>query len=133
MNISFKSGTVLIEESCAYFKFDKFYDRLKSKNWKYNEDKTGAMMQSTYKKCEIQFLDQKRFPRKEKGKDNSPTKNVVKILESIDIERSNEDKIFKAEEQKDVAIIPIKGESNLISEKHLLARAVDAAKNSIGK
>jgi hypothetical protein len=75
----FKTGTVLIEEGCAFFKFDKFYDKLKSKNWKYSEDKTGTMMESTYKKCEIEFLDQKRFPTKDKGKYNTPTKNVVKI------------------------------------------------------
>jgi hypothetical protein len=75
----FKSGTVLIEEGHAYFKFDKFYDKLKSKNWKYSEDKTGTMMQVTYKDCGIEFLDQKRFPTKDKGKYNTPTKNVVKI------------------------------------------------------
>ena len=32
-----------------------------------------------YRECELQFLDQKRFPTKEKGKHNSSTKNVVKI------------------------------------------------------
>ena len=36
-------------------------------------------MQATYKKCDIQFLEQKRFPAKEKGKYNTPTKNVVQI------------------------------------------------------
>jgi hypothetical protein len=77
---AFKSGTVLIEEgSYAYFKFDKFYDKLRSKNWKYSEDKTGVMMKTNYKKCDIDFLEQKRFPTKEKGKYNTPTKNVVKI------------------------------------------------------
>jgi|TARA_B100000929_G_scaffold290030_1_gene282324 hypothetical protein len=76
---SFKSGTVLIEAGCAFFKYDKFYDRLKSKNWKYSEDKTGTMMTTTYKECGIEFLDQKRFPSKVKGKYNTPTKNVVKI------------------------------------------------------
>ena len=76
---SFKSGTVLIEDGYAYFKFDKFYDRLKAKNWKHGEDKTGVMMRKTYKECDIQFLDQKRFPTKEKGKYNTPTKNVVMI------------------------------------------------------
>jgi hypothetical protein len=75
----FKTGTVLIEEGFAFFKFDKFYDKLKSKNWKYSEDKTGTMMEATYKKCEIEFLDQKRFPTKDKGKYNTPTKNIVKI------------------------------------------------------
>ena len=76
---SFKTGTVLIEDGYAFFKFDKFYDKLKSKNWKYNEDKTGTMMMKTYEKCEIEFVDQKRFPSKEEGKYNTPTKNVVKI------------------------------------------------------
>ena len=75
----FKSGTVLIEEGYAYFKFDKFYDKLKSKNWKYSEDKTGNMMMKTYENCDIEFMEQKRFPTKEKGKYNTSTKNVVKI------------------------------------------------------
>jgi hypothetical protein len=37
------------------------------------------MMMKTYEKCEIEFIDQQRFPSKVKGKYNSPTKNVVKI------------------------------------------------------
>ena len=76
---AFKSGSVLIEGEYAFFKFEKFYDRLKSKDWKYKEEKTGRIMEHTYRECEIQFLDQKRFPTKEKGKHNSSTKNVVKI------------------------------------------------------
>ena len=75
----FKSGTVLIEEDYAFFKFDKFYDKLKSKNWKYTEDKTGNMMMKTYENCDIEFMEQKRFPSKTKGKYNTPTKNIVKI------------------------------------------------------
>ena len=76
---SFKTGTVLIQEGYAFFKFNKFYDKLKAKNWKYSEDKTGVMMKKTYKDCGIEFVDQKRFPRKEEGRDNTPTKNIVKI------------------------------------------------------
>ena len=77
---SFKTGTVLIEDGYAFFKFNKFYDKLKSKNWKYSEDKTGTMMMKTYKTCEIEFMEQKRFPKKkDQGKYNTPTKNVVKI------------------------------------------------------
>ena len=76
---SFKSGTVLIEDGYAYFKFDKFYDKLRSKNWKYSEDKTGVMMKVNYKQCDIQFLEQKRYPSKEKNKYNTPTKNIVMI------------------------------------------------------
>ena len=86
---AFKSGTVLVEEGYAYFKFEKFYDKLRSKNWKYTEDKTGVMMKNNYKNCGIQFLEQKRFPTKEKGKYNTPTKNVV----SISIEEFEDTKI----------------------------------------
>ena len=76
---AFKTGTVLIHGGYAFFKFDKFYDKLKSKDWKYSEGKTGVMMKKTYKDCKIEFLEQKRFPSKEKGKHNTPTKNIVKI------------------------------------------------------
>ena len=76
---AFKSGSVLIEGEYAFFKFDKFYDRLKSKDWKYKEEKTGRMMQVIYEDCDIQFLDQKRFPSKEQGRYNASVKNVVQI------------------------------------------------------
>ena len=77
---SFKTGTVLIEDGYAFFKFNKFYDKLKAKNWKYSEDKTGTMMVKTYKTCGIEFMEQKRFPKKkDQPKSNTPTKNVVKI------------------------------------------------------
>ena len=76
---SFKSGTTLLQDGHAYFKFDTFYKKLKNRGWRYPEDKTGSMMLKIYKDCEIDFLDQKRFPTKEKGKHNSPTKNVVMI------------------------------------------------------
>ena len=76
---AFKSGSVLIEGEYAFFKFEKLYDRLKAKDWKYKEEKTGRIMENTYRECEIQFLEQKRFPTTEKGKHNSSTKNVVKI------------------------------------------------------
>ena len=65
---AFKTGSVLIENDFAFFKFDKFFDKLKSKDWKYNEGKTGRMMQVTYKDCEIEFLEQKRYPSKKEGK-----------------------------------------------------------------
>ena len=76
---SFKTGTVLIEDGYAFFKFNKFYDKLKSKNWKYSEDKTGTMMMNTYKDCEIEFMEGKRFPKNDQPKSNTPTKHVVKI------------------------------------------------------
>ena len=76
---AFKSGSVLIEGDYAFFKFEKFYDRLKAKDWKYKEEKTGRIMEYTYRECEIQFLEQKRFPSKESGRYNASVKNVVQI------------------------------------------------------
>jgi hypothetical protein len=78
---AFKSGSVLIEGEYAFFKFDKFYDRLKSKDWKYKEEKTGRMMQVIYKTCEIQFIDQKRYPSdpENPGKYHASVKNIVQI------------------------------------------------------
>ena len=76
---AFKSGSVFIEGEYAFFKFEKLYDRLKAKDWKYKEEKTGRIMEHTYRECEIQFLEQKRFPSKEAGRYNSSTKNVVQI------------------------------------------------------
>ena len=65
---SFKTGTVLIQDGHAFFKFNKFYDKLKSKDWKYSEGKTGAMMMKTYKDCGIEFMEQKRFPSQRRRK-----------------------------------------------------------------
>jgi hypothetical protein len=80
VDASFKTGTVLIEDGYAFFKFNKFYDKLKAKDWKYSEDKTGTMMMKTYKDCGIEFMEGKRFPKKkDQSKSNTPTKNVVKI------------------------------------------------------
>jgi len=97
---SFKSGTTFIQEGYAYFKFDMFYKKLKNRGWRYPEDKTGSMMLKIYKDCEIDFLDQKRFPTKEKGNHNSPTKNVVMIA----IEKFEKVKIFHklTEHKKDI-------------------------------
>ena len=37
-------------------------------------------MVKTYKTCGIEFMEQKRFPKKKEQKEsNTPTKNVVKI------------------------------------------------------
>ena len=76
---AFKTGSVFIEGEYAFFKFEKLYYRLKAKDWKYKEEKTGRIMEHTYRECEIQFLEQKRFPSKEAGRYNSSTKNVVQI------------------------------------------------------
>ena len=90
---AFKSGSVLIEGEYAFFKFEKFYDRLKAKDWKYKEEKTGRIMEHTYRECEIQFLEQKRFPSEKQGKYHASVKNVVQInikdFEEVPIHHTN--------------------------------------------
>ena len=48
-------------------------------DWKYIEEKTGRIMETTYRECRIEFLEQKRFPTTKKGKYNASVKNVVQI------------------------------------------------------
>ena len=78
-DVSFKSGGVLIDDDYAYFKFTNFYNKLKTNGWKYPEDKTGVMIREYYDKCDVEFIEEKRFPSQEKGKYNTPTKHLVKI------------------------------------------------------
>ena len=78
-DVSFKSGGVLIDGEFAYFKFVNFYNKLKSNGWKYPEDKTGIMIQEYFEKCDVEFIEEKRFPSQKKGEYNTPTKHLLKI------------------------------------------------------
>ena len=78
-DVSFKSGGVLIDGEFAYFKFVNFYNKLKSNGWKYPEDKTGIMIQEYFEKCDVEFIEEKRFPSQKKGEYNTPTKHLIKI------------------------------------------------------
>ena len=78
-DVSFKSGGVLIDDEFAYFKFANFYNKLKNNGWKYPEDKTGVMIQEFYKDCNVEFIEDKRFPSQKKGEYNTPTKHLIKI------------------------------------------------------
>jgi hypothetical protein len=78
-DVSFKSGGVLIDDEFAYFKFANFYNKLKNNGWKYPEDKTGVMIQEFYKDCNVEFIEEKRFPSQKKGEYNTPTKHLIKI------------------------------------------------------
>ena len=56
----------MIEGDYAFFKFDKFFERLKAKDWKYKEEKTGRIMEQHTGNVSIEFLEQKDFPQKRK-------------------------------------------------------------------
>ena len=69
----------MIDDGFAYFKFANFYNKLKNNGWKYPEDKTGVMIQEFYKDCNVEFIEEKRFPSQKKGEYNTPTKHLIKI------------------------------------------------------
>ena len=51
---SFKTGTVLLENGKAYFLFNKFYDHLKTLEWRIDEAETRTMIYDVFKAEAIQ-------------------------------------------------------------------------------
>ena len=43
--MSFASGRPLVDDKFAWFVFDKFYDKLKNEEWKYEPQKTSYMIE----------------------------------------------------------------------------------------
>lgn len=74
---SFKSGAVLIEEGCVYFKFSNFFNTLKNKEWKENKSRTAQRIKERYK---AEFGIKKRFPK---------TNNETTNFEAIEVIRIN--------------------------------------------
>ena len=68
--MSFESGRPLVEEKFAWFVFDKFFDKLKNEEWKYDAQKTSYMISNelfdntseTDEDKKAFFGKQKRFP-----------------------------------------------------------------------
>ena len=68
--MSFESGRPLVEGEFAWFVFDKFFDKLKNEEWKYDAQKTSYMISNelfdntseTDQEQKALFGKQKRFP-----------------------------------------------------------------------
>ena len=73
---SFKSGSVLVEEGFAYFKFANFYNTLKNKEWKERKERTAQRIKERYK---AEFGIKKRFPKLNNETTNYEAIEVVKI------------------------------------------------------
>ena len=99
--VSFKSGGTLLEEGDAYFRFDPFYNFLKSKEWKTKPDRTAQMIK-TDEKIKGEFT-RKRFPKKSDEKKSHEPIDVIRVQESI----------FKEQELED-ELIPIKSTEEII-------------------
>jgi hypothetical protein len=96
---AFKSGATLFDEEYAYFRFDPFYNFLKSKEWKIKQDRTGWMIENI-EKIKGKFT-RKRFPKKEEEKSYEPL-DVVCVLQSIFEEPDLDEDIVSIKSRKDI-------------------------------
>ena len=72
--MSFSSGRPLVEKKFAWFVFDKFMDKLKNEEWKYDSQKTSFMIENELFNSKDSDDDRKAFCSKQKrfpGKDDS--------------------------------------------------------------
>ena len=81
--MSFASGRPLVEDKFAWFVFDKFYDKLKNEEWKYDPQKTSYMLSHQLYNDEdeeedrrVLFGHQKRYPGKD---DNGKPFKAIRV------------------------------------------------------
>ena len=98
--VGFKSGATLLEDEFAYFRFDPFYNFLKSKEWKVKSDRTAQMIR-TDEKIKGEFT-RKRFPKKSKDKESHEPIGVVQVKESIFREKDLEDELIPIKSTKEI-------------------------------
>ena len=98
--VSFKSGGTLLEAENAYFRFDPFYNFLKSKEWKIKADRTAQMIK-TEEKIKGEFT-RKRFPKKSSEKKSHEPIDVVCVRESIFKERELEDELIPIKSTEEI-------------------------------
>ena len=97
---AFKSGATLFDEEYAYFRFDPFYNFLKSKEWKIKQDRTGWMIENI-EKIKGKFT-RKRFPKKKKEEKSYEPLDVVCVLQSIFEEPDLDEDIVSIKSRKDI-------------------------------
>jgi hypothetical protein len=72
---SLESGATYDDGEYFYFVYDKFYDHLKTKEWKLKQDRTGVMIKKQFKG---ELSVQVRYPHK-KGAKMNPRIRCVQI------------------------------------------------------
>jgi hypothetical protein len=101
-NASFKTGAVLIEDNYAYFKYQSFYNSLKSKDWKENKSKTAEKIVQIGGKEETKINIPKRFPKKQGEKESHDPIDVIQLpINKFKIKSSR------------VEVIPIKSKKDI--------------------
>ena len=87
-------------KKCAYFKFDKFFNFLKSKEWRIRADKTAWMIVNV-ENIKGSFV-RKRFPKKDKEKNPYEALDVICVLQSIFDEKEIEDEVIILKDKKEL-------------------------------
>ena len=101
---SFKTGSVLIQNTDAYFVYASFFNSLKNKEWKLDRGLTAEAMKRLFT---ADFGIQKRFPKQEGDKTANTPINVVKI--SLD----KFPELIADEEETEPELIKIKGKEDI--------------------
>jgi len=102
-NAAFKTGAVLIEGDHAYFKYQSFYNSLKSKDWKENKSKTAEkIIQIGGGKEKTEINVPKRFPKKQGEKESHDPIDVIRIpVDKFKIKQSKPE-IMSVKSKKDI-------------------------------
>jgi hypothetical protein len=102
-NAAFKTGAVLIEGDHAYFKYQSFYNSLKSKDWKENKSKTAEkIIQIGGGKEKTEINVPKRFPKKQGEKESHDPIDVIRIpIDKFKIKQSKPE-IMSVKSKKDI-------------------------------
>jgi len=102
-NAAFKTGAVLIEGDHAYFKYQSFYNSLKSKDWRENKSKTAEkIIQIGGGKEKTEINVPKRFPKKQGEKESHDPIDVIRIpVDKFKIKQSKPE-IMSVKSKKDI-------------------------------
>jgi len=102
-NAAFKTGAVLIEGDHAYFKYQSFYNSLKSKDWRENKSKTAEkIIQIGGGKEKTEINVPKRFPKKQGEKESHDPIDVIRIpIDKFKIKQSKPE-IMSVKSKKDI-------------------------------
>ena len=102
-NAAFKTGAVLIEGDHAYFKYQSFYNSLKTKDWRENKSKTAEkIIQIGGGKDKTEINVPKRFPKKQGEKESHDPIDVIRIpIDKFKINQSRPE-IMSVKSKKDI-------------------------------
>jgi|TARA_R110000744_G_scaffold20094_4_gene52740 hypothetical protein len=104
---AFMTGSVLLEKEFAYFSYDHFYDDLKTKEWKYDSQRTSYFITQIFngekKNDKAEFDIRKRFPGKDDTGNYFPAiRGILKIPTFIFETDKEVEETLNFEDQDDI-------------------------------